>query len=135
MARKCRWQGAALPAARPRPGVAHRHPYVPNVHLKASKLTAPDALACELAQRGLPACEIQELSGYEAWGRHLERNDFIIERPYASDPKAQKSASGQRFAFRVTFAEAVRGPLAFGFACHLGLGLFRREAPTGSGSD
>jgi len=80
----------------------------------------PEAqLQRELRSRGLPeAASIKRIEGYEAAGRPIVRwLDFHARR--------FKGEEGHGLAgFEIEFAEAVRGPIALGFACHFSLGLF-----------
>ncbi len=80
----------------------------------------PEAqLQRELTARGFPqAIRITRTEGYESRQRPLVRwLDFQTRR--------FKGDEGYGLAgFEIEFAEAVQGPLALGFACHFGLGLF-----------
>lgn len=81
----------------------------------------PEAqLARELRSRGLPEpATVTLVEGYEASGRPLIRwLEFHTRR-------LRKEAEGHGLAgFEIEFAEEVTGPLALGFGCHFGLGLF-----------
>jgi CRISPR-associated protein Csb2 len=82
--------------------------------------TAVEQLRRELRNRGLSdPVRVFELPGTTlADGRLIEWSDFNTER--------RKGTSGYGLAgFRLEFAEPVAGPLALGFGCHFGLGLFR----------
>ncbi len=57
-------------------------------------------------------------------GRSRSFQDEAPERT----PRQSRSRHPGAF-FRLIFTEPVTGPLAFGFACHLGLGLFRHNDP------
>ncbi len=80
----------------------------------------PEAqLVRELRLRGLPEPRfITRIEGYAAAERPLVRwLDFHAQR--------YNGAQGNGLAgFEIEFAEEVRGPIAAGFACHFGLGLF-----------
>jgi CRISPR-associated protein Csb2 len=80
----------------------------------------PEAqLIQELAVRGLPEpVSIKRIDGYQAGGRPIVRwLEFHTQR--------FKGTSGKGLAgFEIEFAEPVAGPIAVGFACHFGLGLF-----------
>jgi CRISPR-associated protein Csb2 len=80
----------------------------------------PEAqLTQELVARGLPEpISIKRIHGYQASGRPMVRwLEFHTQR--------FKGTSGKGLAgFEIEFAEAVVGPIAVGFACHFGLGLF-----------
>jgi len=80
----------------------------------------PEAqLRRELRVRGLPEpVRIERLEGYAAGERPLVRWLEFQARRF-------KGESGNGLAgFELEFAEEVAGPLALGFACHFGLGLF-----------
>lgn len=100
-------------------------PYVPNVHLKP-RFGAEDALRRELRQRRYPEPRaIEPLDAVRVADGWLAPEMFAIERLGGGKTRG---ASGHPGSFwRITFDIRVRGPLALGFACHLGLGLFRRE--------
>jgi CRISPR-associated protein Csb2 len=73
----------------------------------------------ELKNRGLPEpVSIKRVEGYQVEGRPLVRwLEFHANR--------YNGTKGNGLAgFEIEFAEPVRGPLALGFACHFGLGLF-----------
>lgn len=80
----------------------------------------PEAqLVRELKLRGLPepVC-IKRIEGYQAEGR-------LIARWLEFHTTRHNGTSGYGLAgFEVEFAEAVQGPIALGFGCHFGLGLF-----------
>ncbi len=73
----------------------------------------------ELKNRGLPEpVSIKRIEGYQVEGRSLARwLEFHTTR--------YNGTKGNGLAgFEIEFAELVRGPIALGFACHFGLGLF-----------
>ncbi|HXG66879.1 MAG TPA: type I-U CRISPR-associated protein Csb2 [Blastocatellia bacterium] len=80
----------------------------------------PEAqLVRELASRGLPEpVSIRRVKGYQAGDRPLVRwLDFHSRRG--------NGAQGHGLAgFEIEFPESIIGPLALGFGCHFGLGLF-----------
>jgi CRISPR-associated protein Csb2 len=80
----------------------------------------PEAqLIRELKNRGLPEpVSIKRIEGYQVEGRPMVRwLEFHTTR--------NNGTKGNGLAgFEIEFAEPVRGPLALGFACHFGLGLF-----------
>jgi len=80
----------------------------------------PEAqLTQELTARGLPApISIKRIEGYQANGRPMVRwLEFHTQR--------FKGTQGKGLAgFEIEFAEPVAGPIAVGFGCHFGLGLF-----------
>jgi CRISPR-associated protein Csb2 len=76
-------------------------------------------LVRELKNRGLPEpVSIKRIEGYQGEGRPLVRwLEFHTTR--------YNGTKGNGLAgFEIEFAEPVRGPIALGFACHFGLGLF-----------
>lgn len=80
----------------------------------------PEAqLVRELKSRGLPEpASIKPVDGYEAGGRPLVRwLEFHTRRFNATQGFGLAG-------FELEFAEPVAGPLALGFGCHFGLGLF-----------
>jgi CRISPR-associated protein Csb2 len=80
----------------------------------------PEAqLTQELIVRGLPyPISIKRVEGYQPVGRPLVRwLEFHTQR--------FKGTQGKGLAgFEIEFAEPVAGPIAVGFGCHFGLGLF-----------
>jgi CRISPR-associated protein Csb2 len=73
-------------------------------------------IQAELATRSLPnACDIEILKKESIRLRH-----FIRARRNGGTPPPQDAG----YAVRLTFAEAVTGPLCLGYASHFGLGLF-----------
>lgn len=100
-------------------------PYVPNVHLKP-KLGVEDALKRELKQRGYPEpSAIEPLAAVRIKGGWLSPEMFATER--LGGEKTRGASGHPGTLWRIRFDLSVRGPLALGFGCHLGLGLFRRE--------
>lgn len=100
-------------------------PYVPNVHLKP-KFRPEDALKRELKQRGYPErCAIEPLAAVRVKGGWLSPEMFATERLSGGTTKGASGHPGTLW--RISFDLRVRGPMALGFGCHLGLGLFRRE--------
>ena len=73
----------------------------------------------ELKVRGLPEpVSVKTIEGYAPAGRPLVRWLEFHSRRY-------NGSSGYGLAgFEIEFAEEIRGPVALGFACHFGLGLF-----------
>jgi len=104
-------------------------PFVPPRHRKDRGRnrgwgTPTDQLIEELARRGLPAPEVIEpLDGCPLNGRHLRWIEFRRERIFGMGSRGGTMGSG----FRIRFAEPVTGPLALGYGCHFGLGLFVRD--------
>jgi CRISPR-associated protein Csb2 len=88
------------------------------------------ALREEIARRGLPEpASIRRLPRCGLWdhrkrkvspGRDVAWIKFRRERLNGGGRRGSDPGGG----FEIEFAEPVRGPLAFGYACHYGLGLF-----------
>jgi CRISPR-associated protein Csb2 len=81
----------------------------------------------ELKNRGLPEpVSIKRIEGYQVEGRPLVRwLEFHTTR--------YNGTKGNGLAgFEIEFADEVRGPIALGFACHFGLGLFLPASATRS---
>jgi CRISPR-associated protein Csb2 len=82
----------------------------------------PDQVARECSERAFPAptsvlvLPSIDIGGCERWAAHFHR--FRSKRGLRQ-PDTRGSL------LEVTFAEAVPGPLALGFGCHFGLGIFR----------
>ena len=110
-------------------------PYVPTRHPKCNKrgeprldaegnwIDSPEMQLCaELERRGLPPPV--HIETY-APGRPAAWRHFATRRKNGGGARAQGAGTG----FRIRFAEPVRGPVALGYGCHFGLGLFVAEAP------
>ena len=86
-------------------------------------------LVRELKNRGLPApVSIKRIEGYQVEGIPPE-GETTKQRPLVRWLEFQTTRfNGTRgnglAGFEIEFAEPVRGPIALGFACHFGLGLF-----------
>ena len=73
----------------------------------------------ELKNRGLPEpVSIKRTEGYQVEGRPPVR--WLEFHSTRYNGKSGNGLAG----FEIEFAEPVRGPIAVGFACHFGLGLF-----------
>ena len=74
----------------------------------------------ECRERGLAEPEVRALEYLEVAGRRLRPLDFhrFRHKPVAVQPDARGHA------LELRFPEPVSGPLAFGFGCHFGLGVF-----------
>lgn len=90
-------------------------PYVPDLRLNKT-FDVFAALFRELAWRDLPNASIELIAG---------PSGFVTERR-AGERRHSLSGHGGAWV-RLIFSEPVSGPLSLGFACHLGLGLFRRD--------
>lgn len=81
-----------------------------------------------LAEAGLPVPEkLEELREIPIHSGRLGPLEFQTERQHGNGKKAHQPGA----AFRITFPEPVRGPLAFGYGAHFGLGLFVRKNAIG----
>ncbi len=79
---------------------------------------------CEL--RGLPAPTVHHLEDISVPGRVMPRRATDFRRwRLRKGPARQPDRRGSFW--RLTFPSPVNGPVALGFACHYGLGLFRSE--------
>lgn len=75
----------------------------------------------ELERRGLPAPEkVTEIPHLMLDGRPLAWREFRQQRVFGDGRRGNDFGKG----FEIEFAEPVPGPLALGYACHFGLGLF-----------
>jgi CRISPR-associated protein Csb2 len=102
-------------------------PYLHPWHVK-KRFTAGDQLRRECHERGMP-----ELVGAEAFdevtvGRDRKCRSIHFSRFRNRRGLDQPDRVGSFW--RLTFSEPVEGPLALGFACHFGLGLFAPIADT-----
>lgn len=112
-------------------------PFIPTRHYKArgrkrdarGVSLAEAVLREELTRRGFPdPVRIQALNRCETWnhakrgatGRSLRWITFRRERVFGSGLRGNHPGSG----FEIEFPNAVQGPLALGYGCHFGLGLF-----------
>ena len=79
-----------------------------------------DQLLLELRRHGLPApASVEPLPRAVIGGRERRWLEFKQRRPGGNG-----TAAGWGTAFRIEFGEPVSGPLALGYGCHFGLGLF-----------
>lgn len=84
-----------------------------------------EQIARECARRGLPAPDrVEPLRDIDIHGR--PRRPMHFHRFRSRRGLRQPDRLGSLW--RLTFPEAIDGPLALGFACHFGLGLFRVDA-------
>lgn len=108
-------------------------PYLRPWHAKGASVDSETVrmLEEECRRRGFPAVEAQLLADPEGSrsGRRIpinkDRDQGVLHfhRFRGRRGLVQPDRSGA--ALRLTFAEPVPGPLAFGFGCHYGLGMFR----------
>lgn len=104
-------------------------PYLHPWHVK-KRFGVEDQLRRECHERGLPSpLTIEPLDEVEI-GRGRKRRPIHFRRFRSKRGVAQADRLGSFW--RLTFPEPVAGPVALGFACHYGLGLFRpaRSTPT-----
>lgn len=97
-------------------------PFVPPRHLKKrGKNTIEGQVVAELASRGLP--EPTEIRVLDLRGdpQRLQLRHFIRTRRDGPAPPIDIG-----FSIALHFAEPIQSPLALGFGCHFGLGMFRR---------
>jgi CRISPR-associated protein Csb2 len=106
-------------------------PYLHPWHLKRPEMRTPEATAAAMLHQlrrewsargsGLPdITEIRELPSIQHGGRALRPLHF--HRFRRKSGLVQPDTLGRMIELR--FARPVRGPVALGFACHFGLGLF-----------
>ncbi|MGE0043400.1 MAG: type I-U CRISPR-associated protein Csb2 [Vicinamibacterales bacterium] len=96
-------------------------PYLHPWHLKR-RFTVEDQVRRECGERRLPeVISIEALPTVPVGHQWRRPTDFarFRDKPGLRQPDRRGSL------FRVTFAKPVHGPLALGFGCHFGLGLFR----------
>lgn len=96
-------------------------PYLHPWHLK-KRLGIEDQLRRECRIRGLPEPEITALCHVQVRGRH--RRPLHFHRFRTKRGLTQPDTRGSFW--RLSFPTPIDGPLALGFGCHYGLGLFRR---------
>jgi CRISPR-associated protein Csb2 len=97
-------------------------PYLHPWHIK-KRLRVEDQLRRECQERGLPEPTILEPFDELEVGKGRKRRPIHFRRFRSRRGLAQPDRLGGFW--RLTFASPVQGPLALGFACHFGLGLFR----------
>jgi len=95
-------------------------PYLHPWHAK-KRFTIEDQIRRECRERGLAEPIVFEQLEETPVG-HQKRRPIHFRRLRSRRGLAQPDRIGSFW--RLTFAEPVQGPLALGFACHFGLGLF-----------
>lgn len=107
-------------------------PYLRPRHLKGRDLLEETRgmIQVECERRGLPSPEVRIDAGGPAAGRSIRvggqlRNVLAFHRFRSRRGLTQPDRSG--LAVRLEFPESIRGPIALGFGCHFGLGLFRAD--------
>lgn len=97
-------------------------PYLHPWHIK-KRFMDEDQIRRECRERGLPVvANLERFPAITINGR--ERRPVHFHRFRAKRGLVQPDTRGSFW--RIEFAEPVQGPLALGFACHFGLGLFGR---------
>lgn len=109
------------------PFVLTRHPKTtrdgrPKLREDGWQIDGPEAqLVAELARRGFPTpCAIARIPHTRVAGRELRWLKFRRERQHGAGSRSDLAGYG----FRIEFAQPVAGPIALGYGCHFGLGLF-----------
>ncbi len=98
-------------------------PYLHPWHVKKS-FTVEDQIRRECRERGFPAvANLDRLPAIRVNGRELRPIHF--HRFRSKRDLTQPDARGSFW--RIEFVEPIQGPLALGFGCHFGLGMFRAE--------
>lgn len=96
-------------------------PYLHPWHVK-KRLTVKDQILRECRERGLPEPVVLEPLDEVDVGRGRRRRPIHFQRFRNRRGVAQPDRLGSFW--RLTFSEPVQAPMALGFACHFGLGLF-----------
>lgn len=97
-------------------------PYLHPWHVK-KRFSVEDQVRRECHERGLPAPVTLESFAEVDVGKGRLRRPIHFRRFRSRRGLEQADRLGSFW--RLTFAEPLAGPLALGFACHFGLGLFR----------
>ncbi len=82
-----------------------------------------DQLRRECRERGLPEPTADQIEAIDSHGGRLRPVHFHRFR----NRRGLRQPDTQGSLWRLTFPEPVAGPIALGFACHHGLGIFRAE--------
>jgi CRISPR-associated protein Csb2 len=96
-------------------------PYLHPWHVK-KRFTVQDQIRRECHERGLPEPVTMEAFAEVDVGRDRKRRPIHFRRFRNRRGLDQPDRLGSFW--RLTFPEPIHGPLALGFACHFGLGLF-----------
>ena len=104
-------------------------PYLHPWHAKRN-FSVADQVRRECEKRGLPEItDLKPVQTIKVGSRNRRPIDF---RRFRSSKRNQNQPDRQGSFWKITFAVPVSGPLALGFACHFGLGLFQPDpAQTG----
>lgn len=97
-------------------------PYLHPWHRK-KRLMPADQIRRECEQLGLP--EVLHIEPFEKVGVGRDRQSRAIDFHRFRSRRAVQQPDRHGGFYRLTFAAPVNGPLALGFACHYGLGLFQ----------
>jgi CRISPR-associated protein Csb2 len=101
-------------------------PYLPPWHIHRGIVPA-EQIRREIDRRGLPAPrslgQIPALVGGD--GTLVRPEDFILRLDRAGQTRGPDRPEAAAGFWRLTFPKPVAGPLAVGWGCHFGLGLFR----------
>lgn len=85
-----------------------------------------DQLQRECRERGLPEPEVEPIKAIEDGGRMLRPVHFHRFRSRRSGGRrGRRQPDTQGSFWELTFPEEVAGPIALGFGCHYGLGIFQ----------
>lgn len=98
------------------------HPWFCKKHFSAE-----DQIRKECVLRGLP--EIISLEHRDSIPVTQDRDSAVVQFHRFRSRRGLRQPDRKGSAWRIRFAEPVRGPLALGFACHFGLGLFKPVQP------
>ena len=99
-------------------------PYLHPWHIKKN-LSVADQIRRECEKRGLPEItDLKSSQDIKVGSRNRRPIDF---RRFRSSKRNQSQPDRRGSFWEVSFAAPVSGPLALGFACHFGLGLFRPD--------
>jgi len=88
---------------------------------RKKKFTVEDQIRRECRERGLPEPQIEPIEYIMINGR--QRRPIHFHRLRSKRGLAQPDTKGSFW--RLTFSKPITGPLALGFGCHYGLGLFQ----------
>lgn len=94
------------------------HPWYRKKHLGVE-----DQIRRECALRDLP--EISALEPMDTISVARDRDSRMVQFHRFRGRRGLKQPDRKGSAWRINFSEPVKGPLALGFACHFGLGLFK----------
>ena len=84
------------------------------------RFAVEDQIRRECRERGLPAPELERLPSIAVRGR--QRRPVHFHRFRGKHGLTQPDTQGSFW--KLTFPSPIRGPIALGFACHFGLGIF-----------